>query len=188
MLDERKPQDAPKPEPATVTIPAGTLISVRLDEALSSDRNRAGDQFRAVLDQPLIVNGMAVAEKGARVLGRITQSELAGRVQGLSHLALELTQLSTSDGQKVRLQTETFSKQGESTRRNDAAKIGAAAAIGAAIGAIAGGGKGAAIGAGAGGAAGTGAVMTTRGKAAEIPIETKLSFRIREPITLTESR
>ncbi|MEO8131445.1 MAG: hypothetical protein ABI822_30395, partial [Bryobacteraceae bacterium] len=65
-------------------------------------------------------------------------------------------------------------------------KIGAAAAIGAAIGAIAGGGKGAAIGAGAGGAAGTGGVMATRGKDAEVPVETKLSFRLRDAITLTE--
>lgn len=179
--------EAPQPRvPLTVTVPAGSLITVRLDEALSSDRNRAGDTFRAILDQPLVVDGVVLAERGARVLGRVTETEEAGRVRGVARLSLELIQLNTSDGQKAKIQTETFSKQGDTSKRGDAEKIGAGAAIGAAIGAIAGGGKGAAIGAGAGGAAGTGGVLMTRGKPAQIPIETKLSFRLRDPINLTE--
>ncbi len=182
-MEERKP--APR-IPRTVTVPAGTLISVRLDETLSSERNQSGDSFRAVLDQPLAVDGMVVAERGARVMGRIIDSDRAGRVKGVALLTLELTQLSTSDGQKVKIQTETFNKHGDTSKKADAVKIGAAAAIGAAIGAIAGGGKGAAIGAGAGGAAGTGGVMATRGKDAEVPVETKLSFRLRDAISLTE--
>ena len=119
-------------------------------------------------------------------MGRIVDSDRAGRVKGVALLTLELTQLTTSDGQKVKIQTETFNKHGDTSKKADAAKIGAAAAIGAAIGAIAGGGKGAAIGAGAGGAAGTGGVMATRGKAAEVPVETKLSFHLRDAISLTE--
>ena len=71
-------------------------------------------------------------------------------------------------------------------KKKDAAKVGAAAGIGAAIGAIAGGGKGAGIGAVIGGAAGTGGVMATRGGPAQIPAETRMSFRLRDPITLTE--
>lgn len=182
-MEERQP--APR-IPRTVTVPAGTMISVRLDETLSSERNQSGDSFRAVLDQPLAVDGVVVAERGARVMGRIIDSDRAGRVKGVALLTLELTQLSTSDGQKVKIQTETFNKHGDTSKKADAVKIGAAAAIGAAIGAIAGGGKGAAIGAGAGGAAGTGGVMATRGKDAEVPVETKLSFRLRDPISLTE--
>jgi hypothetical protein len=183
-MEERQPE--PPRIPRTVTLPAGSLIAVRLDEALSSDRNQPGDSFRAILDQPIAVDGLVVAERGARVMGKVVEAERAGRVKGLSHLALELTQLTTSDGQKVKLQTESFSKQGEASQKSDAVKIGAAAAIGAAIGAIAGGGKGAAIGAGAGGAAGTGGVMATRGKAAELPVETKVSFRLRNAVNLTE--
>jgi hypothetical protein len=182
-IEERQPEPR---VPRSVTLPAGSLITVRLDEALSSDRNQPGDSFRAILDQPLAIDGLVVAERKARVMGRIVEANQAGRVKGVSLLSLELTQMTTSDGQKVKLQTETFSKQGDTSKKADAAKIGAAAAIGAAIGAIAGGGKGAAIGAGAGGAAGTGGVMATRGKAAELPIETKLSFRLRDAVTLTE--
>jgi hypothetical protein len=60
------------------------------------------------------------------------------------------------------------------------------AGIGAAIGAIAGGGKGAAIGAGIGGAAGAGTVLATRGEQAELAAETRLSFRLKNPVTVTE--
>jgi hypothetical protein len=190
--DAQLPQRAavdnkPEPrQPKTVTIPAGTLLTVRIDETLRSDRNQTGDSFRATLDQPLIQEGFVIAERGARVEGRIAESDAGGRVRGVSHLALELIRLTTADGQKVRLQTESFARQGEKNTKRDIAKIGAAAGIGAAIGAIAGGGKGAAIGAGIGGAAGTGGVMATRGEAAEVKAETRLSFRLRDPITITE--
>jgi hypothetical protein len=159
---------------------------VRIDETLRSDRNRAGDSFRATLDQPLVIDGAVIAERGSRVEGRISEVDEAGRVRGVARMALELVRLTTSDGQRVRLQTESFAKQGQKDTKKDAAKIGVAAGIGAAIGAIAGGGKGAAIGAAAGGAAGTGGVLMTRGSAAEVPAETRISFRLRDPITLTE--
>ena len=55
---------------------------------------------------------------------------------------------------------------------------------GAVVGAIAGGGKGAAIGAGAGAAAGVGTNMATRGKAAVIPAETLMEFRLSAPSTV----
>jgi hypothetical protein len=74
----------------------------------------------------------------------------------------------------------------EESRQDDAKKVGAGAALGAVIGAIAGGGKGAAIGAGVGGGAGAGAVMATRGAAAALPSETRLTFRLNAPVTLTE--
>jgi hypothetical protein len=169
-----------------VTINPGTVLTVRLEEALSTDRSFAGDQFRASLSAPLVVNGFVIAERGARVIGRVAEIDKGGKMQGVAHLALELTSLTTSDGQRITLRTERFSKQAETSRGRDAAKIGGSAALGAIIGAIAGGGKGAAIGAGVGGAAGAGDVVLTRGKAAELPVESKLTFRTAEPVTVTE--
>jgi hypothetical protein len=182
-VEEKKPEPQ---QPKTVTIPAGTLMTVRLDETLRSDRHQSGDSFRATLDQPLVVDGFVIAERGSRVEGRVAQSDPGGRVKGVASLSLELIRLTTSDGQRIRLQTDSFAREGEKNTKKDIAKIGAAAGIGAAIGAIAGGGKGAAIGAGIGGAAGTGGVMATRGEAAEVKAETRLSFRLRDPITITE--
>ena len=172
--------------PNTVTIQPGTILAVRIGETISSARNEAGDSFLATLEKPLVVDGFVIAERGARVEGRITEAEPAGRVRGVSHLGIELVRLSTSDGQHIHIRTEPFKKEAASSAGGDLAKIGAGAAIGAAIGAIAGGGKGAAIGAGVGGAAGTADVLLTRGKSAEIPVETRVSFRIQEPLTITE--
>ena len=176
----------PPPPPQKVTLTAGTLIPARTVEALSSERNHPGDTFTATLDQPLVVDGLVIAERGARLEGKIVQSQQAGRVKGLADLSVELTQITTSDGQKVALETETFEKHGPSSTGEDAAKVGAAAGVGAIIGAIAGGGKGAGIGAVIGGAAGGGGVMATRGKPAVIPPETRINFRLRDNVTIIE--
>jgi hypothetical protein len=181
------PAPAP-PAPRQVTLAAGTLIPARTVEALSSDRNQAGDTFTATLDQPLVVDGLVIAERGAHLEGKVVRAERAGRVKGLSDLAIELTQVNLSDGQRVAIETETFAKRGETSKREDAAKVGAGAAIGAAIGAIAGGGKGAGIGAAVGGAAGAGDVLATRGKAAELRPETRINFRLKNSVTITERR
>jgi hypothetical protein len=181
------PQPAP-PEPAKVTLNAGTLISVRLVDGLSAERNLPGDPFTGTLDRPLSVDGFLIAERGARVEGRVSASDHGGRVSGLSSLTVELTRLHTSDGQTVTIRTDPFERRAQESHGEDAAKIGAGAALGAVIGAIAGGGKGAAIGAGAGGAAGAGTVLATRGKPAALPSETRINFRISAPLTLTERR
>jgi hypothetical protein len=174
-------------EPKTVTIAAGTPLTVRVNETISTNTNYSGDTFTASLDKPLIVDGFVIADRGARVLGKVTQAEKAGRVKGVSELTLALTQIHTTDGQTITIETTPWTKQGEQSKKSDAAKIGAGAALGAIIGAIAGGGKGAAIGAGAGGAAGTGTVLATRGKAAEIPSETRITFSLSNSVPITEN-
>jgi hypothetical protein len=177
---------APPPPPRQVTIKPGTLVQVRLRDGLSSERNVPGDQFTATLDQALVADGFVIAERGARVVGRVSASDKGGKVKGVSSLEVELIRLTTSDGQTVIISTEGFEKKGDKSRKTDAAKVGGGAALGAIIGAIAGGGKGAAIGAGVGGGAGAGDVLLTRGKAATLPSETRLSFRLKEPVTITE--
>ncbi|MBK5290441.1 MAG: hypothetical protein JJE04_01940 [Acidobacteriia bacterium] len=169
-----------------VTILEGTLIPVRLDEALSSEQNSPGDTFHATLVEPIVIDGLVIAEKGARAEGKVVTADKAGRTKGLAKLAVELVRFYAADGQKINLQTTTFSKDGPTSKKEDATKVGIGAGVGAAIGAIAGGGKGAAIGAGAGGAAGAGVVLATRGKPAELAVETLISFRLSTPVTVTE--
>ncbi len=179
-------QPPPPPKPNTVTIPSGTTVSIRLGETLNTERNQPGDSFTGALDRPLVIDGFAIAERGARAQGRIVELERSGKVRGVARLAIELTSIKTSDGQTIRIRTSAFNKEAEESKTSDAAKVGGGAALGAIIGAIAGGGKGAAIGAGAGGAAGAGGVMLTRGKPAELRVETQVSFRLSESVTVTE--
>jgi len=169
--------------PTQVTLKAGTVILARTGQGLSSAHNSAGDGFIATLDQPLVVDGWVIAERGARVEGKVVE---AGHGSGESHLAVVLTQLRTSDGQRVPIETETFEKHGQASSADSAAKVAAGAAIGAAIGAIAGGGKGAAIGLGVGTAAGAGGAVATRGKVTVIPAETVIRFRLKNTVTITE--
>jgi hypothetical protein len=185
------PAPAPAPSvetrvPHVVTLTAGTSLAVRIGETISTARNQVGDSFLATLTQPLVIDGFIIAERGARLEGRVAEAAAAGRGRGASHLAVSIIRIATADGQNIRIRTEPYAKDGASPAAMDAAKVGGGAAIGAVIGAIAGGGKGAAIGAGAGGAVGAGDVLLTHGKPVEIQVETRVSFKVQDSVTITE--
>lgn len=187
--EEVPPPPQPAPEsrvPNTVTIRPGMLIQVRIGETISAARHQSGDVFVATLDRPLVVDGFVIAEKGSRLEGRVSEAQTAGRASTSSFVSIELVKLYTSDGQRVQIRTQHYRKDAASSAGSDIAKVGGGAVLGAVIGAAAGGGKGAAIGAGAGAAAGGIGAAATRGRTAEIPVETRVSFRIENPVTLTE--
>jgi hypothetical protein len=169
-----------------VTLEPGTVINVRLSEALSSDKNVKGDTFFATLDQPLVAGGFAIAERGARAEGHVVNAVPGGRGGATADLTVSLTKIDTSDGQQVAIETTGFDKKGESSGGENAAKVGGGAVLGAIIGAAVGGGRGAGIGAAAGGAAGAGGVLLTHGRAATLPTETRLTFRLQQAVTITE--
>jgi hypothetical protein len=182
-----KPVSFPEtPVPHSVVLQAGTPLTVRIGETVSAARNQIGDTFVATLEQPLVIDGFIICERGSRVIGKVTQATPAGKGGGQSHLTLELKELNTSDRQRVQIRTDQYSKSGSGSTGGDLAKVGAGTAIGAAIGAMAGGGKGAAIGAGAGAAAGTGVILISNGKSVEVPVEARLTFRVKDPVTITE--
>jgi hypothetical protein len=177
------PPPPPPPPVKTVTVPAGTAFTVRLLDHLSTEKNRAGDTFAASLDEALVVDGVTVANRGAMVTGRVVNSKQSGRIAGLAEMALEIDRIQTTGGD-VQIASDTMIREAEASKTKDAAKVGILAGIGAAIGAIAGGRKGAGIGAASGGTAGTIGVMASRGKPVEYPPESRLTFRLRAPITV----
>ena len=171
--------------PATLTVPAGKIIFVRLNERLSSDHSHQGDGFTATLDQPIIVNGWVVARRGETVVGDVTTAQKAGRVKGVSQLGLELSDINIVDGQQLPLVTELWNGSAGTSHGNDAAGIATTTGAGTIIGAAANGGEGAGIGAGAGAVAGIAMVLLTRGKPTVLGPETRLSFRLKEPVTIS---
>jgi hypothetical protein len=176
------------PLPAALTIPAGTVLSVRMNEFVSSDRNQIGDRVTATLEGPIVVNGWVVARRGQTVSGKVTAAVKAGRIKGTSQLGLELTDLTIVDGSSAPILTEIWKGSGGTTHGADAAAIGGTTALGAAIGSVADWGRGAAIGAGAGAAAGLGAVLLTRGRPTELLPETPLTFRLVDPVTVDTTK
>jgi hypothetical protein len=174
-----------EPRSLVATLPAGSVLTVRLLDTLNTDRNQAGDRFQASLEEPIVLDGTVVASRGTIVEGRIVDSQKAGRVKGVAEMTLELTQLRIPDGEVILLESNAIRREGETSTGKDAAKVGAGAAIGAVIGAIGGGGKGAAVGAASGAGAGTAGVLLTRGEPLILSQETVLSFQLNAPVDIT---
>ena len=172
----------PQPLPDTLTIPAGTILRVRMNDYLSSDKNQVGDRFTAELEQPIVVNGWVVARPGETLVGQVKSAKKAGRVKGTSELDLELTDLSVVDGQQLPVLTQLWKGSGGTSHGADAGTIAGGTALGAAIGAAADWGTGAAIGAGAGAVAGIATVLLTRGRPTILEPETELTFRLEDPV------
>ncbi|HEV2961447.1 MAG TPA: hypothetical protein VG649_06435 [Candidatus Angelobacter sp.] len=170
-----------------VTVPMGTRLMVRTIDAIDSDKNRVGDKFSATLEQPLYVNDVLVASKGADIYGRLDEAKGAGHIEGKSQLKLSLTGI-VINGQTVPLSTGDYELSGKSRGANTAKKVGGGAAVGAVVGAIVGGGKGAAIGAGVGAGAGTAVQVMTKGEQVHVPSETLLEFALDQPVTLPTSQ
>ncbi len=173
------------PLPPKLTLPAGTWITIRVDQPLSSDHNQPGDFFAATLAQPLVADGIVVARRGQMVGGVVTEAMKAGRAKGVSHLKLELAELSLVDGRQLPVKTELVDRRGDTSVGRDAAAIGTTTAVGAAIGAAADGGFGAGMGAIAGAGASTIGVLLTRGRPTVVYPEMPLTFRLEAPVLIS---
>lgn len=174
----------PVPPPQKVTVPAGTQISVRLNDEVDSEKAQVGDVFHGSISAPVTVGEETVIPTTADVEGRVVEVKSAGRFAGQSVLTLELTKL-TINGKAYSLQTSQWTKSGNGRGKSTAAKVGGGAAVGAVLGGIFGGGKGAAIGAAAGAGAGTGVSAATKGQQIILRPEAVIAFQLQGPITVT---
>ena len=168
------------PMMASGTLPAGTNIVIRMIDAVDSDTNRVGQTFHASLDQPVMVDGNTVIQRGADAVVKLVDQKDSGKLTGRDSLTLSLQSV-TINGRMVDLNTQSISQESGSQGAKTAKVAGGTAAVGAIIGAIAGGGKGAAIGAGAGAAAGAGSQVILGGQRVRIPSETRLTFVLDNP-------
>lgn len=170
-----------------VSLPAGTRIRVRLNEAVDTRRNRAGDRFTATLDEPLVVGDRVVVPRGANFYGRVTQSRPSGRFKGRALLALKLDSFELN-GQTREIQSSSSARSSAGHKKHHLLWIGGGSGGGAAIGAIAGGGTGALIGAGAGAAAGTVGSAITGKRNVSLPAEATVTFTLQQPVDIGNLR
>src|SRR5262245_12079495 len=168
---------------ATVSVPSGTAVRVTLSDTISTENNKEGDSFSSRLSEPVVVNGKIVANKGDRVTGHLTKVDEPGRVKGRARLELVLDEMYIG-GKMYGVATEPFIAVASDNHKRDATEIAGGAAVGAAVGAIAGGGKGAAIGAIIGGGSGTTAVLLTKGQQLKLVPETKINFVLSREVEL----
>jgi hypothetical protein len=161
----------------TYTVPAGTIVSVRLGEALGSKISQSGQDFTATLADPIVVETKEVIPAGADAHGTVVTAESLGRFKGAARLQIALTSI-----KDYKVQTASVNRSAKGKGKRTAVMIGGGAGAGALIGALAGGGKGAAIGAAVGAGAGTAGTYFTGNKDIVLPAETVVSFKLLEPL------
>ncbi len=172
-----------------VTLAAGTEIEVLTNENIDSKTAKQGQVFSADVAQNVLdSSGQVMIPKGSAA-ELVIRNVSAGNVTGGSELSLDLQSVKVG-GHRYVVNTEDLQQkgsQGIGANKRTAEMIGGGAALGTLIGAIAGGGKGAAIGVLAGAAAGTGAQILTRGKEVQVPAESKLRFKLEQPVRLEQA-
>jgi len=168
---------APAPVAPPVVVPAGTSLTVTVDQTVGTKQNQSGDHFEASLAEPVTVEGNQVLPSGAKIRGTVTEAQSAGHLKGGATLSLTLDSI-TVRGERYSIATSTYVEKGKARGKRTAIGAGGGAAVGAIIGALAGGGKGAAIGAGAGAGAGTAGAAYTGDRDVSISAETRLHFKL----------
>ncbi len=168
-----------------VTIPAGTILRLRVDRAFGSDISRGEEAVSATLTRAVVVDGQTVLPSGSVATGYVADAERPGRVKGRGRVAVRFTRIrDAGDGDRYAMQTRPWVAVAPATKNKDALTIGVPAAGGAVVGALLDGKKGAGIGALAGGGAGTAVVLSTRGKDVRINRGATLAVRLLAPLTV----
>jgi hypothetical protein len=178
------PAETPAPPPPKPKIvPAGTVIRVRLNEAIGSKTAQAGQTFTGSVMDPIVVGGRTLIPAGATVAGEVTEAKSAGRFKGAAELAITIRSV-TVGGVPHTLAASTVSQTSTGKGKRSAALIGGGGGAGALIGGLAGGGKGALIGALAGAGAGTAGAGLTGNREITLPAESAVSFKLTQSLRL----
>jgi hypothetical protein len=195
----RKPTAPPAPKPATAraaapapaaaaparvrtSVPAGSIINVRLSEDVDVDASRSGQTFRAIVDDPVLINSAIVIPRGAKAVLQAVQVQQSGTMKGSDKITLKMNSIAFG-GLVYEVASQYVETKGKGEGKKTARKVGGGAGLGAIIGGIAGGGEGAAIGAAIGGV--TGAAVAAGGEEhLKLPAETRLQFQLSAAISV----
>ena len=156
----------------SVTVPDGTEIAVRLEQAVSSATARREDRVEASVAESVRVDGRVVIPAGATIRGIVTNVEPARRPSNGGRLELSFDQVEMANGRRADIRSRVVSvdEGGISKKR-----AGIGAALGGILGGILDGKQGALIGVLVGGG---GAVVGSKGSDVELPAGTVLNVRL----------
>jgi outer membrane biosynthesis protein TonB len=178
-------QNYPPPQQTSgpVTIPAGTLLQIRLSEPLDITRVQDGATFQATAASDVFEGNVLAIPRGAVLQGSVVHVKKPGALGGSGELQLQITSVDLG-GRMYPVTTDLWSNKGPSKAGYTAGNTAGGAIAGAIIGGIIGRGPGAAIGALAGGGAGMAASAATNGPRLYLPAETLLNFHLANATTV----
>ena len=178
-----KPAAAAKPpEKPAVVVASGTVINVRLTQAIDVDASVAGQTFKGVVDDPVTINGAIAIPRGAAATLQAVAVQQSGTMKGSDKISLKVHSIAFG-GDVYEVSTGYVESKGKGEGKKTGRKIGGGAGLGGIIGGIAGGGEGAAIGAVVGGLAGA-AVASGGEEHLKIDAETRLQFKLAASVSI----
>lgn len=174
----RRAAATPAPAPSLV-VPAGTRVTIRTNETLSTKQVDVGQSFTGSLNYPITVRGTTAIPRGTSVRGTITSAKGRGRFKGAGVLGITLEEIG-----RYRVETTEYVASEKGRGKRTAGFIGGGGGAGALIGGLAGGGKGALLGGLLGAGGGTAAGALTGNRDVVIPAESAISFTTRSSIRI----
>jgi hypothetical protein len=171
-----------------VTVPAGALLRMRINQTLTSASAQPGDRFDGIVVNDVVAGGAVAIPRGASVEGKVVDAKKAGALAGRGELSLQLTQV-TLGGVNTPIVSDVWGHNGGDKTAQTVNNTIIGGAMGALLGSAAAGwrdrGAGAAIGAGVGGALGLGASAASGSGQEYVPSEGLLTFHLAQSATVS---
>jgi len=173
------------PEMMEVVIPPDSVLGLQIEKTITSETARVEDRVDARVTRDVRIGNRVAIPAGSTVQGSVMEVERGGKVRDRARLGIRFHTVVLADGTKLNIRTDSVVREGTSPAKESTAKIGGAAAGGAILGAILGGGKGAVLGGTIGAAGGTAATMAGQRSPAILPAGSTVSVRVQQPVTVT---
>ena len=186
---ELNAQKKKKTGPPKYTVPANTVMRLRLNDPLNSKNAHVGDQFRSTVVDPVYAKGFQVIPPGSIVVGHVTHVVKASRKSNAGSLNVAFTAVELPNERRAALNgslttSDNADNEGEvkggSSKKRNAAFIAGGAVVGGLVNGVAGAGIGAGIG--------VGAALFKKGKEAEVKPGTEFNMILNRSLLLPEYR
>jgi hypothetical protein len=174
---------APVITPVDVQVPAGTTLSIRVNQRISVKEARAGDRFTGEVVRPVMSGSSVAIPSGTLVEGVVDASHRRGHFKGRSILELRLVSMNLN-GQRYALDTAENVRTKKGKGKRSAGFIGGGAGAGMLIGGLATGGVGLVVGGLIGAGGGTALGGLTGNRDLVIPAESVVSFRLADDLAV----
>jgi len=109
--DQKPDGSLPFKDPRSSSLPAGTLLTVRLQDSVTADKSDASGSFAALVDEPVVVGGKTLVPRGTGVAGRVESSRVSQVKRDTGYVRLTLDSIRVG-GREVPLQTSSLFARG----------------------------------------------------------------------------